>query len=84
MSTVDEASTLASRLDKLYEFEREPVTADRLHDGRYFAGLFAGEHIAATEFVIGAVFVQWGAGARDLIWGLLIGNFLAVLSWAFI
>jgi purine-cytosine permease-like protein len=75
---------LASRLDKLYEFERAPVTADRLHSGRYFAGLFAGEHVAATEFVIGALFVQWGAGARDLLLGLLIGNALAVLSWAFI
>lgn len=77
-------STLASRLDKLYEFERSPVTPDRLHDGRYFAGLFAGEHVAATEFVIGALFVQWGASARNLILGLLLGNLLAVLSWALI
>ncbi len=76
--------SLTARLDKLYEFERAPVTPDKLHDGRYFAGLFAGEHVAATEFVIGALFVQWGASARNLILGLLIGNFLAVLSWAFI
>lgn len=84
MSSSQEASRLAGRLDKLYEFERAPVTPDRLHDGRYFAGLFAGEHVAATEFVIGALFVQWGASARNLILGLLLGNLLAVLSWAFI
>ncbi len=78
------AETLAARLDKLYEFEREPVTQDKLHGGRRFAALFAGEHVAATEFVIGALFVQWGASAGDLIWGLLFGNLLAVLSWAFI
>ena len=76
--------TLAHRLDKLYEYDREPVRADRLHGGRRFAALFAGEHVAATEFVIGALFVTWGAGARDLIGGLILGNLLAVLSWAFI
>jgi len=78
------ALTLAQRLDQLNEFEREPITDDKLHSGRYFAGLFSGEHIAATEFVIGALFVTWGAGAKDLILGLLLGNALAVLSWAFI
>jgi purine-cytosine permease-like protein len=76
--------TLSARLDRLYEFEREPVSPDKLHDGRYFAAVFAGEHVAGTEFVIGALFVQWGASARDLVLGLLIGNLLAVLSWAFI
>jgi len=78
------AETLASRLDKLYEFEREPISPDQLKSGRYFAAMFAGEHVAGTEFVIGALFVQWGAMAGDLVWGLLIGNLLAVLSWAFI
>jgi len=78
------AETLAHRLDKLYEYDREPVSADRLHGGRRFAALFAGEHVAATEFVIGALFVTWGASARDLIGGLILGNLLAVLSWAFI
>jgi len=50
-------------LDLLYEFEREPVTDDKLQPGRYFAGLFAGEHVAGTEFVIGALFVSWGVNA---------------------
>lgn len=75
---------LAGRLDKLYEFEREPVSESQLQSGRRYPGLFAGEHVAATEFVIGVLFVQWGANASDLIWGLLLGNALAVLSWAFI
>lgn len=84
MASQSEMAALSARLDKLYEFERAPVTPDKLHAGRRFAGLFAGEHVAATEFVIGALFVQHGLRARDLLIGLVIGNLLAVLSWAFI
>lgn len=75
---------VASQLDKLYEYDREPVAAHELKSGKYFAGLFAGEHVAATEFVIGAFFVLHGVTFGDLIVGLLAGNLLAVLSWAFI
>jgi NCS1 family nucleobase:cation symporter-1 len=75
---------LTSRVDFLYEFEREPVSKDKLQPGRHFATLFAGEHIAGTEFVIGALFVSWGAGPIDIFFGLLIGNLLAVLTWTFI
>jgi cytosine permease len=71
-------------LDKLYEFEREPVSKNKLLPGKYFAGVFAGEHVAGTEFVIGALFVTWGASAFDIFVGLLIGNTLAVLTWTFI
>ena len=70
------------RLDQTYEYDREPISGENLHGGRYFAGLFAGEHVAATEFVIGALFVSWGAGVADIIFGLLLGNLFAVLSWA--
>jgi NCS1 family nucleobase:cation symporter-1 len=70
-----------TRLDELYEFDREPVTEDRLLGPGYFIGSFAGEHVAATEFVIGALFVSWGATARDIFLGLAIGNLLAVLTW---
>ncbi len=77
-------SSLASRMDKLYEFDREPVMPSKLQKGGKFAGLFAGEHVAATEFVIGAFFVLHGVSVRDLLLGLLIGNLLAVLSWTFI
>ncbi|MDI6850216.1 MAG: hypothetical protein QME69_10555, partial [Candidatus Saccharicenans sp.] len=77
-------SGMTARLDKLYEFDRQPVTPDKFKKGALFAGVFAGEHVAATEFVIGAFFVLHGIKASDLIFGLLIGNMLAVLSWAFI
>ncbi len=71
-------------LDKLYEFEREPVSDDKLQPGRHFAGLFAGEHVAGTEFVIGALFVKWGATAFDIFVGLLLGNLMAVLTWTLV
>lgn len=76
--------SIISRLDQTYEFDREPISKEKLHSGRYFAGLFAGEHVAATEFVIGALFVSWGAGARDVLLGLILGNLFAILSWTFI
>jgi NCS1 family nucleobase:cation symporter-1 len=75
---------VVQRLDRLYEFERAPVTEDKLEPGSYFAGLFAGEHVAATEFVIGALLVSFGASATDIVFGLLLGNLLAVLSWTFV
>ena len=75
---------LAARLDRLYEFDREPVRRDQLQSGARFAALFAGEHVAGTEFVIGAMFVLHGVSARDLLLGLLLGNLLAVLSWTLI
>ncbi len=75
---------LASRMDKLYEFDREPVSPDKLQNGAKFAGLFAGEHVAATEFVIGAFFVLHGVTAKDILLGLLLGNLLAVLTWTFL
>ena len=46
--------------------------------------MYAGEHVAGTEFVIGALFVARGVSAPDLFLGLLVGNILAVLSWAFL
>lgn len=66
------------------EFEREPVAPRALKPGRYFAGSYAGEHVAGTEFVIGALFVSMGVGAGEVIAGLLVGNLLAVLSWVLI
>lgn len=77
-------TSAAGRLDRLYEFDREPVSKEKLQGGSRFAGLFAGEHVAATEFVIGAFFVLHGVKLWDLVIGLLVGNALAVLSWALI
>ncbi len=84
MSSAEAKGDVVQRLDSLYEFERAPVTPDKLQPGSYFAGLFAGEHVAATEFVIGALLVSFGASATDIVFGLLLGNLLAVLSWTFV
>lgn len=61
-----------------------PVPPHRLQPASRFAGNYAGEHVAGTEFVIGALFVGAGAAAGDVIIGLIIGNTLAVLTWAFV
>ncbi|MFP8967736.1 hypothetical protein ACKC9G_14225 [Pokkaliibacter sp. CJK22405] len=61
-----------------------PRAAHYVKEWRYFAGLFGGEHIAATEFVIGVTFVTMGVGTTELLLGLLIGNLLAVASWALV
>ncbi len=67
-----------------HEFDRQPVSADQLKSGKYFAASYAGEHVAGTEFVIGAMFVSWGVGTLDLLLGLIIGNLMAVLTWGLI
>jgi NCS1 family nucleobase:cation symporter-1 len=67
-----------------FDEEQLPIAKNKLHGGKHFAGLYAGEHVAATEFVIGATFVSLGASTRDILFGLLIGNALAVLSWTFL
>lgn len=74
--------SLAERLDAINEYDREPVPPERLQGKGNFLGLYAGEHVAGTEFVIGPLFVAHGVAAGDLFLGLLIGNLLAVLSWA--
>lgn len=61
--------------------EQMPVAKNKLHGWKHFAGLYAGEHVAATEFVIGATFVALGATTIDILLGLLIGNLLAMCSW---
>jgi len=66
------------------EFEREPVPVARRSDWKSFVGMYAGEHAAGTEFMIGPLFLTAGVSAFDLIIGLLLGNFLAVLSWRFL
>lgn len=72
-----------SELQNLQE-EQLPIPKHKLHDWTHFAGLYAAEHVAATEFVIGATFVALGATTMDIILGLLIGNILAILSWTMI
>lgn len=77
-------TSITERLDALYEFDREPVSKFKRQGIGKFIGMYAGEHVAGTEFVIGALFVARGVSAPDLFLGLLVGNILAVLSWAFL
>ena len=77
-------SSIARRLDALYEFDREPVSKNKLQGIGNFLGMYAGEHIAGTEFVIGMLFVAHGVSVRDIVIGGLLGNILAVFSWAFL
>ncbi len=58
------------------EFDRSPVTPDRLLSARHFAASYAGEHVAGTEFVIGAMFVAWGVST-----GAVIGSLILVFTW---
>ncbi len=66
------------------EFEREPVPTRALLGFKSFVGMYAGEHCAGTELMIGPLFIASGVSAFDLIVGLLLGNLLAVLSWLFL
>ena len=77
-------STISKRLDSLYEFDREPVTKNKLQGIGNFLGMYAGEHVAGTEFVIGMLFVAHGVSVGDMFLGGLLGNLLAICSWAFL
>jgi len=75
---------LLGQLNAVEEFERTPVPATKWKGWGGFIGMYVGEHTAGTEFVIGPLFVAHGVTVGALLWGLLLGNLLAVLSWAFI
>jgi len=66
------------------EYEREPVPESALKGFRAFVGMYAGEHCTGTELMIGPLFVAAGVSAFDVVFGLLVGNLLAVLSWMFL
>lgn len=66
------------------EFERVRVPDSALLGPSKFWGMYAGEHAAGTEFMIGPLFLAAGASLQDLILGLLLGNVLAVLTWRFL
>jgi len=70
-----------SRVD---EFETRPVPEAAQKGHRAFWGMYAGEHAAGTEFMIGPLFLLAGVSLHNIFWGLLVGNLLAVLSWRFI
>lgn len=60
------------------EFEREPVPASNTRGLKVFVGMYAGEHCAGTELMIGPLFVAAGVCAFNVVFGLLLGNPLAV------
>lgn len=66
------------------EYEREPVPQNKTKGLGSFVGLFASEHVAATELLIGPLFIAHGVSAFGVLVGLLVGNLLAVLTWTFI
>jgi NCS1 family nucleobase:cation symporter-1 len=66
------------------EFERTPVPDQALKGPGKFWGMYAGEHAAGTEFMIGPLFLAAGASLQNLLVGLLLGNLLAVLTWRFL
>jgi purine-cytosine permease-like protein len=66
------------------EYERERVPEHRTKGFLSFVGMFAGEHVAGTELLIGPLFVVHGVTAFDLLGGLFVGNVLAVLTWTFV
>lgn len=66
------------------EYARERVPTRKLLGGSYFAAGYSGEHVAGGEFVVGAAFAAWGASPGAVLTGLVLGNLLAVLSWALV
>ena len=75
---------MAKNDKKPSEFERELVPENKLRSWKSFLGMYAGEHAAGTEFMIGPLFLTVGVSAFDLLAGLFLGNLMAVLSWRFI
>lgn len=81
------AETPAAEIDRQIagmDAEQIPAGKHELHGPGHFAGLYASENVAGTEFVFGATFVTLGAGIVDVLIGLAVGNTLAVLSYRFI
>lgn len=66
------------------EYERERVPDRGLKGSNKFWGMYAGEHAAGTEFMIGPLFLLNGVSLQNIVFGLLAGNLLAVLSWRFL
>lgn len=64
--------------------EDHPIATNQLSGLGNFFGLYGGEHIAATEFVIEATLVTLGVKATDILIGLFIGNILATLTYTLI
>ncbi|MDQ8179194.1 hypothetical protein [Pelagicoccus sp. SDUM812005] len=66
------------------EYERQPVPKKAHKGAGKFWGMYAGEHAAGTEFMIGPLFLLNGVTLQNVFLGLLLGNLLAVLSWRYV
>ena len=66
------------------EYERERIPEKEQKGANRFWGMYAGEHAAGTEFMIGPLFLLNGVSLQNIFWGLLLGNLLAVLSWRYV
>lgn len=66
------------------EYEHQPVPSSARKGASKFWGMFAGEHAAGTEFMIGPLFLLAGVSLQNVFFGLLLGNLMAVLSWRFV
>lgn len=81
---IEEQQTEQTQESASGEFERQPVPKSSWLGFRSFVGMYAGEHCAGTELMIGPLFVAAGVSAFDLVVGLIVGNALAVFSWMFL
>lgn len=80
-------SSTAEQVDRTIagmDAEQLPAGKHELHGGGHFAGLYAAENVAGTEFIFGATFVILGASMVDVVIGLALGNLLAVLTYRFL
>lgn len=85
--TTPQSSTLDGDADadsSSGEFERAPVPQKAQKGAGKFWGMYAGEHAAGTEFMIGPLFLLAGVSLQNIIFGLLLGNLMAVLSWRYV
>ena len=64
--------------------EDRPISRKEVSGLGNFLGIYGGEHIAATEFAIGATLVTLGLRATDIFIGLFFGNILATLTYALV
>ncbi|MDQ8187901.1 hypothetical protein [Pelagicoccus sp. SDUM812002] len=86
MTTADPSKVVAasSNDSATSEYERQPVPKKSHKGAGKFWGMYAGEHAAGTEFMIGPLFLLNGVTLQNVFIGLLLGNMLAVLSWRFV
>jgi len=66
------------------EYEHTRVPDKALKGGGKFWGMYAGEHAAGTEFMIGPLFLLSGVALKDIFLGLFVGNLFAVLCWRYL